>query len=432
MKADFSPRQPDAPGPLRDFASGASPHEESQIPHFDQQAALAKPKKGRLRRSSKGIDAVSRRVETVRQRSRAAQRAETALAESEARHRFLTEHAQDAIYLFRFAPGPRLEYISPAVEKITGYRPDDFYRDWALIRRIIDPEDADTLDSYLRNLEELTIPVTVRFRHKSGETVWVEQHATLIRDETGKPVAVEAIVRDVTERVKTEAQLERFRTEFLVILAHELRTPLTGIKGSAALGLSPDSPPKTREAQELFKIIDEQADRLRELISNLLDVGQIESGILTLNPEEVHAVTLLREAQEAFARTGESHEIVVDLPNDLPQLRVDRHRVHQVLAHLLSNAAHVSPAAEPILLSARRDEGGILVQVRDRGRGIPADKLPLLFRKFYKVDEEADRGAGLGLAISRGIVEAHGGRIWAESPGKDNGATFSFTLPGAA
>ena len=103
-----------------------------------------------------------------------------------------------------------------------------------------------------------------------------------------------------------------------------------------------------------------------------------------------------------------------------------------MLSNLLSNAAHVSPAAESIIVSARREEDGVLVRVQDHGRGIPADKLPLLFRKFYKVDEIADRGAGLGLAISKGIVEAHGGRIWAESAGENDGATFSFTLPGVA
>ena len=359
-------------------------------------------------------------------------RAEAALAESEARHRFLTEHAQDAIYLFRFVPEPHLDYASPAIARITGYPSDDFYRDWTVLRKLIHPEDTETLDRYLRNPEEFATPATVRLLHKSGEVVWVEQYATLIRDDAGKPVAVEAIVRDVTERVKTEAHLERLRTEFLVILAHEFRTPLTGIKGSAAIGLSPDTPPRPREAQELFQIIDEQADRLRELLSNLLDVTQIESGLLALNREEVDTAALLREVTEAFAKGGEAHGVVLELPGSLPRLSVDRRRIQQVLGNLLSNAARVSPAAEPIVLSAWREKGTVLVQVRDHGRGIPAEKLPLLFRKFYKVDEIADKGTGLGLAICKGLVEAHEGRIWAESAGKGNGATFTLALPAEA
>jgi len=359
-------------------------------------------------------------------------RAETALAESEARHRFLTEHAQDAIYLFRFIPKPHLDYVSPAIAKISGYQPDDFCKDWTLLRRLVHPEDADTLSRYLRNAEELATPVTVRLLHKNGDVIWVEQHATLIRDEAGRPVAMEAIVRDVTERVKTEAYLEQLRTEFLVILAHEFRTPLTGIKGAAAIGLSTDTPPKPREAQELFKIIDEQADRLRELVSNLLDVTQIESGLLALNREKVDTAAMLREVSEAFATSGGAHKIVLELPSRLPRLNVDKRRIQQVLGNLLSNAAHVSPMAEPIVVSARREEGAVLVQVRDNGRGIPPDKLALLFRKFYKVDEIADRGAGLGLAICKGLIEAHGGRIWAESAGRGGGATFILALPAAA
>ncbi|MCJ7492357.1 MAG: ATP-binding protein, partial [Dehalococcoidia bacterium] len=350
----------------------------------------------------------------------------------EARHRFLTEHAQDAIYLFRFVPEPHMDYVSPAIARITGYPPHEFYDDWTLVRKLIHPDDAYLLDHYLLNIDELATPVTMRLLHKSGEMVWVEQYATLIRDDAGKPVAVEAIVRDVTERVKTEAHLERLRTEFLVILAHEFRTPLTGIKGSAAIGLSPDTPPKPREAQELFQIIDEQADRLRELLSNLLDVTQIESGLLALNREEVDTAALLREVTEAFAKGGEAHGVVLELPGSLPRLSVDRRRIQQVLGNLLSNAARVSPAAEPIVLSAWREKGTVLVQVRDHGRGIPADKLPLLFRKFYKVDEIADKGTGLGLAICKGLVEAHEGRIWAESAGKGNGATFTLALPAEA
>ena len=359
-------------------------------------------------------------------------RAERALAESESRHRFLTEHAQDAIYLFRFVPKPRLDYISPAISRITGYEPGEFHKDWTLLRKLIHPEDAETLDRYLWNPEEFATPVTVRLLHKGGEVVWVEQHATLMRDDAGRPVAMEAIVRDVTERVKAEAQLERLRTEFLVILAHEFRTPLTGIKGAAAIGLSSDTPPKPREAQELFKIIDEQAERLRELMSNLLDVTQIESGLLDLNREEVDTPAMLREASEAFARSGEVHKVVLEVPGSLPPLNVDKRRIQQVLSNLLSNAAHVSPATEPIVLSAWREDETVLVQVRDHGRGIPADKLPLLFRKFYKVDELTDKGPGLGLAICKGLVEAHGGRIWAESEGRGNGATFIVALPAVA
>ncbi len=112
-------------------------------------------------------------------------------------------------------------------------------------------------------------------------------------------------------------------------------------------------------------------------------------------------------------------------------MKADKRRVVQVLSNLLSNAAHVSPPSEPITIFAQSQDDGVLIQVRDRGRGIAPEQLPLLFRKFYKIDERGDKGSGLGLAISKGIVEAHGGRIWAESAGEGEGASFSFTLPAA-
>jgi PAS domain S-box-containing protein len=359
-------------------------------------------------------------------------RAEAALVESEARHRFLTEHAQDVIFLFDLRPEPHLEYISPAVEQMTGHKPQEFYKDWKQARKLVHPEDAEMLEPYLRKMSMLATPITFRLVHKNGEVIWVEQHATLIRDDEGKTVAVEAILRDVTDRVKAEAQLERLRTEFLVVLAHEFRTPLTAIKGASSIALSSKEPPKPREVQELFTIIDEQAERLRNLIGNLLDVTQIESGLLSLHPEEVDTAKMLEEARQAFTRTSETRKIIMEVPDDLPPLKVDRRRIQQVLVNLLSNAAHVSPGTAPITVSAWREEDKVLVQVRDHGRGIPVEKISQLFRKFSKVDEDADPGAGLGLAICKGLVEAHGGRIWAESDGAGSGAAFTVVLPSAA
>ncbi len=357
--------------------------------------------------------------------------AEAALRGSEARHRFLTDHAQDAIYLFRFRPEPHLEYVSPAIENITGYAPQEFYDDWRIARKLIHPDDLPLVDRHADKLQDLPSPTAVRLLHKHGEVVWVEQRTTLVRDHSGASVFVEAIVRDVTARVRTEVQLEKLRTEFLSVLAHELRTPLTAIKGSASIGLSGDTPPTVREARELFQIVDEQANRLREFINGILDITQIETGLLNLKTEKVEAATLVKDACAAFAKGGTAHKVLVELPDGLPPLKADKRRVAQVFSNLLSNAAHVSPPSEPITISAHLQDDGVLIQVRDRGRGIAPEQLPLLFHKFYKIDAREDRGSGLGLAIAKGIVEAHGGRMWTESAGEGEGASFYFTLPTA-
>lgn len=338
-------------------------------------------------------------------------------AETE-RARFLTENAQDAIYLIRFQPKPHLEYISPAIERMTGYRPQDFYADWRIALKLIHPDDLPYAEHYARNPEEPPALQAIRLVHKNGGIVWVEQQATLVRDDAGDLAFVEAIVRDVTERVRTEAQLEKLRIEFLSVLAHDIRTPLTAIKGAAAIALGSDTPPNAVEARGLFQIIDEQADRLADFVRSILDITQIEAGLLDLKKERVQPAALLREAQAAFARSGADHRVLVETPAALPPLKADRRRVAQVLGHLIANAAHVSPPTEPITISAQPQDGDVLIRVRDHGRGIPPEQLPLLFRKFYKIDEREDRGSGLGLAISKGIVEAHGGKIWAESAGK--------------
>lgn len=138
---------------------------------------------------------------------------------------------------------------------------------------------------------------------------------------------------------------------------------------------------------------------------------------------------IVEEAGATFARTAGDRSVSVFLPPSLLPVVADHRRIGQVIANLLSNAAKASPPGAPIALSADLRDGEVMVRVHDQGRGIPLDKLPLLFRKFSQVHESGGRGTGLGLAICKGIVEAHGGRIWAESAGQGEGATLSFTLP---
>ena len=228
-------------------------------------------------------------------------------------------------------------------------------------------------------------------------------------------------------------ELERTRAEFVGMVSHELRLPLTSIKGSTAAVLGAVSPFAPAETHEFFRVIDEQADRMLGLIADLLDAGRIRTGTLSVSPEPSEPGALIEQARSAFIAGGGRHTVQVNLPPDLPRVMADRQRIVQVLNNLLANAARHAPEATSIRVAVERHGVHAEFSVADEGSGIPPERLAQLFRKYPAGADApggAERGAtGLGLAICKGLVEAHGGRIWAESAGSELGARFTFTLP---
>ena len=259
-----------------------------------------------------------------------------------------------------------------------------------------------------------------------GRSVTTLINATPIRSEEGE---VESMVVTLQDMADVE-ELERMRAEFLAMVSHELRAPLTSIKGSASTVL--DSPADLDPAvvRQFFRIIGDQADHMHALVGDLLDVARIETGTLPVSPEPAEVAVLVDRAKNAFRSAGSRSDLAIDIEPDLPLVMADRRRIAQVLGNLLSNAARHSPESSVIRVSAVREAVHVAVSVADEGRGIPAESMPRLFRKFSAVQSEERGGdTGLGLAICKGIVEAHGGRIWAESDGPGLGARFTFTLP---
>ncbi|MGD0766539.1 MAG: PAS domain S-box protein, partial [Dehalococcoidia bacterium] len=357
--------------------------------------------------------------------------ADEALQASEQRYRLLAENATDAIYRYRLVPSPGYEYMSPGITPIVGYTPEDFYEVADIDHKIVHADDRALLEEMRKTPASFVGPVMLRCIRKDGSIVWIEHHQTAIPDGEGRIVAIQAIARDVSERVRTMDEMEKLRSEFLGVVTHELKTPLAAIKGSAATALGSSRPLDPEDTRELFQIIDEQADRLRDLADNLLDMSRIEAGALAVKPEPVDLRSVLEEARTIFARGGRSQEVQIDLPQETA-VNADKRRLVQVITNLLTNAAKFSPASRAIRVSVERDELQATVHVEDQGQGIRRDKLPLLFQKFSQVHDGSKTrtlGTGLGLAICKGIVEAHGGRIWADSAGEGKGATFSFTLP---
>ena len=259
-----------------------------------------------------------------------------------------------------------------------------------------------------------------------GRSTTVLVNGTPMRGADGEIESYVTALQDTTPL----REMERLRAEFLGMVSHELRSPLATVKGSVTNLLDPSTSLNPTEVREFLQIIDTQTDQMRALISDLLDVARIETGALSVIPEPTDVAAIVDDAKRVYASTGGAHQLEINLPPDLPWVMADRTRATQVLTNLFANAARHSPEASPIEVGAKRDGLDIVVWVSDRGRGIPAERLPHLFRKFshvYADDHTSD--TGLGLAICKGIVEAHGGRIWAESEGPGLGARFSFTVP---
>ena len=320
--------------------------------------------------------------------------------------------------------------------------------------RIIEP-----LRAPGRSAEELLEELTFRFAHgrevaldrlslaqelKNAGTVRAEEILVSVPDGrsvsmlvNGTPIlAGDGTVASVVVTMQDLAplkELERLRAEFLGMVSHELRAPLTSIKGSTAavLGAAPAFP--RAELMQFFRIIDGQADHMQGLIGNLLDAGRIEAGTLSVDPEPSNMATLVDRARNTFLSGGARHTVTIDLPPDLPRVMADRERVVQVLNNLLSNAARHSPETSPICVEAAREGVHVAVAVSDQGRGVPPEMLENLFPKHVALagsDAEGGiRATGLGLAICKGLVEAHGGRIRAESAGVGLGTRITFTLP---
>ena len=262
-----------------------------------------------------------------------------------------------------------------------------------------------------------------------GQSVTTVISAMPIFSREGAVVSVVATVQDMTPL----EDLQRLRAEFLGMVSHELRTPLTTIKGSAASALNSTRPFNPTEAHQFFRIIDEQADHMRSLINDLLDVTRIEAGTLSITPETSAVAALVEQARAAFLGGGAKNSIEIDLPADLPPVAADGQRVVQVLTNLLSNASKYSPASSTIRVTALQEGSHVAVTVADEGRGVSAEDLSKLFRKFLRISGTDGKpevgGEGLGLSVCKGIVEAHGGRIWAESDGPGLGTRLTFTIP---
>ena len=273
---------------------------------------------------------------------------------------------------------------------IPGQAPEDLAK--VLNCRFSDGREIDLAEFSL--VEALSNAETMRAEEivlsvADGRRVTTLVNATPIRSADG---AVESVVVTLQDMAPLE-ELERLRSEFLSMVSHELRAPLTSIKGSTATVLGAAQVLEPAEVRQFFRIIDEQADRMDGLISDLLDAGRLDTGTLSVTSEPSDVAALVDQARSTFLSGGARHTLLIDLPPELPRVMADERRIVQVLNNLFSNAARHSPQSSPIRVEAERDGVHVAVSVTDEGRGVPPERLPHLFRR-YVASGDGEPGAG--------------------------------------
>jgi PAS domain S-box-containing protein len=239
-------------------------------------------------------------------------------------------------------------------------------------------------------------------------------------------INVIATVRDITRF----READELKSTFISVVSHELKTPVALIKGYVGTLRREDATWDREVVDDSLAVIEEEADRLAELIENLLDASRLQAGALAINLTDVNLARLGERVAARLRTQTELHHIVVDFPPDFPIVLGDENRLEQVLANLLSNAIKYAPAGGEICVTGAIHPGQVVVCVSDEGPGIAAGDLPHVFDRFYRASEAArqTKGAGLGLYLARAVIEAHGGCIWVD-PEKDQGARICFSLP---
>jgi two-component system, OmpR family, sensor histidine kinase KdpD len=228
---------------------------------------------------------------------------------------------------------------------------------------------------------------------------------------------------------------DRLKSALLSSVSHDLRTPLAAIKASATVLLEEDAALDASTRTELLSAINEETDRLNRLVGDLLDQSRIEAGGLRLKRDWCDMDDLIRAVVRRLGSAPAAFRVELHLPPDLPLILADYVQIDRVMSNLLDNAVRFAPPGSAIDITASAGGGGLTVAVTNQGPAIPARLHPHLFDKFYRISEDRspDMGTGLGLSICKGIVDAHDGRIWVESPvSADSGTRFAFTLPLAA
>jgi PAS domain S-box-containing protein len=351
--------------------------------------------------------------------------AEAALRASEARFRTAFEHS--AVGTALLALDGRPLWVNSRLCDFLGYSADELT--CLHPRDVTFPADRDidreAMTSVLAG-ERATYSMEKRYLRKDGSVVWGSVTASLLRDQEDRPLHFIAIIEDITQRKKIEA----LREGVVHAISHDLRAPLMVIQLQShvlARGLAKGVP--ADKLQRNVQAVSRSARRMNVMIEDLVDSARVETKQLLLEPKALGLRAYLHELLESSAGVVDSERIKLEVPESLPPVAADPYRLERILLNLLTNAQKYSPSDRPVTVFANEREDKVEVTIEDHGPGIPADELDQVFDRFFRSRTTRQiKGVGLGLYITRALVEAHGGRIWVESE-NGQGSRFRFTLP---
>lgn len=356
--------------------------------------------------------------------------AERAIRKSESRLNFLLTSSPVVIYTSQVAGDFAATYISPNVQDLFGFEPEQFLADPHFWANNIHPDDRERVLSDLSMLMEHDRHThEYRFLLADGHYCWVHDELRLLRNEAGEPSEIIGYWADVTERV----QAEQIKDEFIATVSHELRTPLTSIHGALGLVIGGAAGKLDRKALEMIAIASSNSERLLRLINDILDIQRLDGRRVQFNFETVSLLPWLDKVLQDNKPFADESSVgfLIDRPEKDFHVTVDPDRLTQVMTNLLSNAIKFSPAGGMIKIRLKQAGHSIRVSVADNGPGVPETFSPHLFDRFTQADRTNTRnysGTGLGLSIAKSIIEQLGGEIGYE-PGAGGGSVFWFQLP---
>ena len=371
-------------------------------------------------------------------------RNEKQLSEIEDKYKLILENANDLIFILK--QNLDIEYVNERpLLKLTGYSIEEVIGKRAL--NFIHLDDAkEALNKFYKTFDkESHGTIEVRIKHKNGNFVYVEINGSLFHNEKGEPRAL-LITRDITERKKAEnvkieeykklEELSQIKSESIMKASHELKTPLSSVYAASQLLLKNFKEQLGEEVLSFIEIIYRGSQKLRYLIENMLDASRLESDELKLNLRDENLVEILNDCISDLKHWADKRKVNVkaDLPNQFI-LEVDRIRIEQLIINILSNAIKFTPPNGNVIIELNDSEKYVEISIRDTGIGLTKKEKEKLFQKFGKIERVGKQldieteGTGLGLYISKEIVELHKGKILVKSPGRNKGSTFLIRLP---
>lgn len=371
--------------------------------------------------------------------------AEQKLKQSEERYRNLIESGPFAIVLVN--KQGKISYCNPAVAKLSGYPQEELigyeFKDLAAIY----PEDVPImLNRFQKTFKgEFLPPLEIKLYKKDGDIAWISYQSKLVK--VGDESLLQIVIEDVTEKRKADVlineeivklkELDQIRKDLISRVSHELKTPLVSVCGASELLLDLYLDQLNDEPKELIEMIEKGGKRLKYLVDNLVDITRIEYGKFKLKKEKTDINQLIKDCIKEMKYLIEQRELNLEynLMDNL-FLEIDKVRIEQVILNLLSNAIKNTPPNGIISINSSKIDDKVKVIIKDTGIGLTKEEMDRLFIRFGKIErfgrglEYIDiQGTGLGLFISKEIIDLHEGQIWVESEGRDKGCTFIFKLP---